>query len=165
MSRFVEWLAATPASIALHESHYAYLAVLTVHVLSLCLFVGTAAMLDLRLLGATLQSVRVSEVITRLLPWTLAGFVITVMSGGLLFFAAPAHAYGNVFFRAKMLTLVLAGMNAWVFKHTVYRNVNEWDKSPVPPRMARIAGGLALVLWAALITLGRMIPYQVYWFD
>jgi len=165
VSRLVEWLAATPASIALHESHYAYLAVLTVHVLSLCLFVGTAAMLDLRLLGATLQSVRVSEVIARLLPWTLAGFVITIMSGGLLFFAAPVNAYGNVFFRAKMLMLVLAGVNAWVFQHTVYRSVNEWDKYPVPPRMARIAGGLALVLWAALITLGRMIPYQVYWFD
>ena len=66
--RFCEWLAATPGSIALHESRYLYLVVLSVHVLTLCLFVGTAAMIDLRLMGLTMQRVRFSEVIARLLP-------------------------------------------------------------------------------------------------
>jgi hypothetical protein len=162
--RFCEWLAATPGSIALHESRYMYLIVLSVHVLALCLFVGTAAMLDLRLLGLTMQTVRVSEVMTRLLPWTLAGFVVMVTSGSLLFYAAPLLRYQNVFFRAKMATLVLAGLNVLVFHKTVYRRLAEWDLDPVPPRVARMAGGLALILWATLIMLGRMIPYQVYWF-
>ena len=44
--RFCEWLAATPGSIALHESRYMYLIVLTVHVMTLCLFVGTAVMVE-----------------------------------------------------------------------------------------------------------------------
>jgi hypothetical protein len=35
----------------------------------------------------------------------------------------------------------------------------------VPPRAARIAGGVSLVLWALIITLGRMMPYQQYWFN
>ena len=73
--RFCEWLAATPGSIALHESRYLYLVVLSVHVLTLCLFVGTAAMIDLRLIGMTMQRVRFSEVMERLLPWTAAGFL------------------------------------------------------------------------------------------
>jgi hypothetical protein len=162
--RFCEWLAATPGSIALHESSYMYLIVLTVHVLTLCLFVGTAVMIDLRLLGLTLQGVRVSEVMTRLVPWTAAGFLVMIISGTLLFYAAPLLRYQNIFFRAKMVTLVLAGVNVWVFHNTLYRRVAEWDLDPVPPRKARVVGGLALVLWAVLITLGRMIPYQVYWF-
>src|SRR5712692_4172746 len=161
--RFCEWLAATPGSIALHESRYMYLIVLSVHVLTLCLFVGTAAMMDLRLLGLTMQSVRVSEVMTRLLPWTAAGFLVMVSSGSLLFYAAPLLRYQNIFFRAKMMTLVLAGVNVLVFHNTVYRRVAEWDLDPVPPRRARMVGGLSLVSWAVLITLGRMIPYQVYW--
>jgi hypothetical protein len=41
----------------------------------------------------------------------------------------------------------------------------DWDLYPVPPRGARVAGGLSLLLWAVMITLGRMIPYQMYWFD
>jgi hypothetical protein len=162
---FCEWLATTPGSIALHESRYLYLIVLSVHVLTLCMFVGTAAMIDLRLLGLTMASVRVSEVVTRLLPWTAAGFLVMITSGALLFYAAPLIRYQNIFFRAKMVTLVLAGVNVWVFHKTVYRRVAEWDLYPVPPRGARMGAGLALVLWATLIMLGRMIPYQVYWFD
>ena len=130
---------------------------------SLCLFIGTAVLLDLRLLGMTMPRVAVSEVAAGLLPWTLAGFLVTVCSGALLFYANPAARYQNLFFRTKIATLVLAGVNAWVFHNTVYRRVAEWDLAPVPPRRARVAGGLALVLWAVIIMSGRMIAYD--WFD
>jgi len=162
---FCEWLAATPGSIALHESRYLYLIVLTVHVMTLCVFVGMAVLLNLRLVGFTLRCVPVSEVVGRLLPWTIAGFSVMIISGLLLFYAAPFDKYGNLFFRAKMGLLVLAGVNVWVFYKTVYPSIVNWDLDPVPPRPARVAGGVGLALWAAIITAGRMIPYQAYWFD
>ena len=142
-----------------------YLIVLTVHVLTLTVFVGTALMLDLRLLGLTMTRVPASEMIARLLPWTAAGFLVMMISGALLFYAAPMLRYQNFFFRLKMVALVFAALNVWVFHNTVYRKIAEWDLDPVPPRRARVAGGLSLALWAILITLGRMIPYQLYWFD
>lgn len=163
--RLCEWLAATPWSIALHESRYMYLVVLTVHVLTLCLLVGITAMLDFRLLGLTLRSVPASEVLTRLLPWAVAGFLVMVASGALLFYADPVMKYRNIFFRLKMVTLILAVLNAWVFHRRTYRDAAAWDLDPVPPRGARMAAGLSLALWAVMITLGRLIPYQVYWFD
>jgi hypothetical protein len=91
--------------------------------MTLCLFVGTATMVDLRLLGLTMQKVRVSEVIARFLPWTIAGILVMLISGALLFYAAPLLRYQNIFFRAKMVALLLAGVNAWVFHNTVYRRV------------------------------------------
>ena len=160
---FFDWLATTAGSIALHESHYAYRIVSTVHVVTLSLFVGTAAMLDLRLLGATMRSVPVSEVARRLRPWTAAGFVLMAVSGALLFYANPSPRYLNIFFRAKMAMLVLAGVNAWLFHRNVFPRAAEWDNDPVPPRRARMAGGLALALWALMIVSGRMIAYD--WFD
>ena len=160
-----EWLATTRGSIALHESRYMFLIVLTVHVLTLTVFVGTAVMLDLRLLGMAMTRVPVSEVMMRLLPWTTAGFLVMITSGSLLFYAAPVLRYQNFFFRLKMATLVLAGLNVWMFRNTVYRRVAEWDLDAIPPRSARVAGGVSLLLWAVMITLGRMIPYQLYWFD
>jgi hypothetical protein len=163
--RFCEWLGSTPWSIALHESHYVFLIVLAVHVLTLSVFVGTVVMIDLRLLGYTLTRAPVSEVVTRLGPWSGAGFAVMVASGALLFFAAPLLRYENLFFRFKMLTLVVAAANAWLFQRTVYRHVAEWDGDPVPPRAARVAGAMSLALWALVITAGRMIPYQIYWFD
>jgi hypothetical protein len=162
---FCQWLASTSWSIALHESHYAYLALLAVHVLTLTIFVGTIAMVDLRLLGLTMARVPVSEVMRRLLPWSAAGFVVMLGTGALLFSAAPVLGYHNVFFRFKMAALTLAVINAWTFHRQIYGRVAEWDRDPVPPRTARIAGGLSLALWAAIITAGRMMPYQIYWFD
>jgi uncharacterized membrane protein len=132
---------------------------------SLCLFIGTAVLLDLRLLGMTMPRVAVSEVAAGLLPWTLAGFLVTVSSGALLFYANPASRYQNLFFRTKIVTLVVAGVNAWVFHNTVYRTVAEWDLAPVPPRRARVAAALSLVLWAVIIMSGRLIAYNGYWFD
>ena len=88
-----------------------------------------------------------------------------VVSGALLFYAAPLDRYENLFFRAKMALLVMAGVNVWVFHKTVYRRVAEWDLDPVPPRSARVIGGVGLLMWAGVILAGRMIPYQLYWFD
>src|SRR5438034_11135194 len=97
--RFCEWLAATPGSIALHESRYMFLIVLTVHVLTLCVLVGSAVMVDLRLLGLTLQRVPASQVIARLLPWTAYGFLVMIVSGVLLFYGAPFTESRTPFFR------------------------------------------------------------------
>jgi hypothetical protein len=160
-----EWLASTSWSIALHESRYAFLVVLTVLVLTLSVFVGTALMIDLRLLGVVMVRVPASQVIGRLAPWTAAGLILMVTSGALLFYAAPLVRYENIFFRMKMATLVLALLNAWLFHRTVYRRIDDWDRDTVPPWHARLAGGLSLVLWVVIIAAGRMMAYQDYWFN
>lgn len=163
MLGFCQWLERTSGSIALHESLWGYPIVESVHVLTLCLFLGLAVMLDLRLLGATMLRTPVSEVLGRLLPWTIAGFVVMVMTGALLFYAIPVKTYLNIFFRFKVAFLLLAGANVAVFHRTVSRSMGEWDLDPVPPFRARLAGGLSLVLWAGIVVAGRMIAYN--WFD
>jgi len=122
-------------------------------------------MIDLRLLGATLTRVPVSEVITRLGPWSRLGFAVMLTTGLLLFYAAPLARYENYFFRFKMVALVLAMVNAWIFDRSVYPTVSAWDRDASPPRRARVAGAVSLVLWALIITAGRAIPYQQYWFE
>jgi hypothetical protein len=164
LSRFFEWLGNTSWSIALHESRYVFLLVLMIHVLTLSVFVGTAAMIDLRLLGKTMTRVPVSQVVTRLLPWSEAGFLVMVVTGTLLFYAAPVARYENVFFRLKMAALLIAVINVWVFRRTIYRRVGEWDLDPVPPRRVRMVAALSLILLAIIITAGRMMAYQDYWF-
>ena len=160
---FLEWLEATRASTALRESHYLYLAVLATHVLTLTVFLGTAIIVDLRLLGLAMARVPVSQILTRLLPWTAGGFAVMATSGSLMFYASPADKFGNLFFRAKMLLLVLAGLAVWLFFRTVHRRIDEWDDNALPPPAARLAGGLTLLLWTAILVAGRMIPYQQYW--
>jgi hypothetical protein len=160
---FVTWMGETRGSIALHESIYMYALIESTHVLTLCMFVGLAALLDLRLLGVALRNVPVTRVIARYLPFIKVGFAVMVVTGALLFYAVPVRSYQSVWFRAKVILLLLAGLNAWLFHARIYGRVREWDTAPVPPRSARFAGGLSLLFWAAIIVSGRFIAYS--WFD
>jgi hypothetical protein len=160
---FCQWLESTPGSIAIHESIWVYPIIESVHVLTLCLFLGLTAMLDLRLLGMTLLDTPVSQIVKRFVPWTIAGFAIMVFTGSLLFYAIPVKTYLNIFFRLKMIFLLSAGLNVAVFQFTISRAMKEWDLDRVPPFRARLAGGLSLALWAAIVVSGRMIAYN--WFD
>lgn len=163
LQSFCEWLANTPGSIALHESLWMYPIVESTHVLTMTLFLGMTVMLDLRLLSVTMRRVPVSQVAGRLLPWARAGFVVMVVSGALLFYAIPVRTLHSVFFRVKLVMLILAGLNVWVFHSTVFRSVAEWDLNPIVPRRARMAGAVSLVLWAGIVVAGRMIAYN--WLD
>lgn len=160
---FLEWLASTPWSIALHESLYMYPLVESTHVLALTLFVGLATMLDLRLLGLAMRQVPVSEFLARVLPWTQAGFAVMLVTGMLLFYAIPVRNYQNIFFRIKVIMLILAGLNVWIFHTRTERTVAAWDLDAVPPKPARVAAVVSLVLWAGIVVSGRMIAYN--WFD
>jgi hypothetical protein len=160
---FCHWLAGTQASIALHESIWVYPIVESIHVLTLCVFLGLTVMLDLRLLGAIMRATPASLLVKRLMPWMIAGFVVMVATGSLLFYADPIRTYFNIFFRLKVLFLLTAGLNAAGFHVMASRTLPQWDLDPTPPIRARLAGGLSLALWAAIVVCGRMIAY--HWFD
>jgi hypothetical protein len=158
-----ERLAQTPSSIALRESLHVYPLVESTHVLTLGVFVGSAVMLDLRLLGLALRRVPVSEVFARLKPLAVFGFAVMVVTGLLLFYAIPVRTYQSVFFRAKLIMLGLAALNVFVFHRGIYRSVGEWDVAAQAPGSARAAAIASLLLWAGIVVAGRLIAYN--WFD
>ena len=160
---FAAWLDTHAWSTALHESLWVYPLVESTHVLSLMLFVGMLAMVDLRLLGAAFRAMPVSELTSRLLPWAVAGFVVMVATGVLLFYAIPVRTAHSVWFRVKVVLLVAAAVNAWWFHRRVSRDRERWDGQQKPPVPVRVSAGVSLTLWAGVIVAGRMIAYN--WFD
>ena len=160
---FFQWLEGTAGSLYIRESIIAYPIIETTHVLALCLFLGLIALLDLRLVGVGLRGVPVSEVAGRLLPWALFGFSLMLLSGLLLFYSGPVKAANNIFFRIKMVLIILTGLNALLFHFTIYKRVASWDNAPSPPLRAKVAGVLSLVLWSGVVICGRMQAYN--WFN
>ncbi|MBC2665451.1 hypothetical protein H7F51_07950 [Novosphingobium flavum] len=130
------------------------------HVLSLMLFAGTILFVDLRLLGAVLRSVPVSRVAGSLLPWTVAGFLVTVTTGSALFFSDPLEYFHNFAFRLKALFLLGAAVNIFWFHFRVQANRPQWDGAEVPPRAARISAATSLAVWFAVIVAGRYMAYD-----
>lgn len=120
----VNWLAAQPGSVALHESLYAYTWIETAHVLGITLFAGTIAMVDLRLLGAAFSRTPISQMSGRVLPWTVAGFALMIATGLLLFYAIPVRSFHSLWFRMKLVMLLIAAINIFVFHARVGRDVS-----------------------------------------
>jgi hypothetical protein len=160
---FCEWLAATNGSTALRESLYMYPLVESTHVMFLLLFVGLTVMWDLRLLGMILTDVPVSVMIDRVLPAVRWGFAVMVFTGALLFYGIPVRTYQSVWFRGKMIFLVLASINIWYFHYRLLPSAASWDRDATLPSKVRRAGAISIVLWALIIVFGRFIAYN--WFD
>jgi hypothetical protein len=83
------------------------------------------------------------------------------VSGSMLVAMEAGRLYSNIFFRMKILFLILAGLNVLVFHRTVYRGVSAWDQERVAPVRARMAGGLSLLLWFSILACGRAIGYSI----
>ena len=158
-----EWLDSTVWSTMLHESLYVYPLVESTHVLTIMLFAGTIFMLDLRLLGASFTRLGVSEMTSRLLPWTIAGFIIMMVTGALLFYAIPVRTYHSLWFRVKITLIVISAVNIWLFHRRVSRDRETWDLAAMPPLGARISATISIAAWGSVIVMGRMIAYN--WFD
>lgn len=135
----------------------------TSHVLSLMLFVGTLCVVDLRLVGVAFRSVQVSQITSRVLPYTVAGFIVITVTGFLLFYAIPIRTYESIWFRIKVVVIILAGLNAWFFHKRLQKNQVAWDADAKPPLGVRLSGAASLFSWAIVIITGRMIAYN--WFD
>jgi hypothetical protein len=163
LHRFFEWLGSTPWSVGLLESLWTWPLLESTHVLSIALFVGSAMMMDLRLMGVTFGNVRASDFTSRLLPWTRWGFAVMVLTGILVWYSNPVRYYHNIFFRLKMLLMVIAGLNVWLFHSRIHKHIAEWDTDATPPRAARIAGALSFAAWTLIVISGRLIAYN--WFD
>jgi hypothetical protein len=143
----------------IRESDNAFPIIETIHVLSITLLFGTIALLDLRMLGLLLRPISVARVARSVLPLTWSGFAVSFISGFLLFWAEAAKNYSNPAFRAKMILLLLAGLNPLIFHTGVYRRVSEWETLRLSPWRARAAAIASLMLWSGVIVAGRAIAY------
>jgi hypothetical protein len=131
----------------------------TLHVIAVTLVLGTIAIVDLRLMGYASHRRSAQRLIVELLPFTWAAFALAVATGLLLFAAKSIDYAQNSMFLAKMVVLVLAGMNMAVFHFGIHRQIGAWHETLPPPMAARLAGGTSLALWVAVVFLGRWIGF------
>ena len=154
-----QWIQDTTIGQSLSGSIWMFPIIETTHVLGLSISVGLLMVSDLRLMGYIMKKRPVSEVYEQIKPWMFIGFTIMVITGIFLFWSQAVKAYSSIFFKAKIILLVVAAINAIAFERGIYRKIGEWDNALIPPRQARIAGWVSLILWAAIITCGRTMAY------
>jgi hypothetical protein len=156
---FCAWLEQTDVGRHVRESLWLFPVIETVHIFGIILLVGATSILDLRLMGLTFREESVSKLAGRFIPWALAGFIIQIVTGLLLFSSEATKMYGNLGFQIKMCLIVVAGINALLFHSFAYQSVGKWDRDPVGPVSARAAGLFSILLWFGIVAAGRWIAY------
>ena len=156
-----QWLQDTQFATALRESTTLWPVLEGTHLLGMSLMMAPVMMYDFRLIGVRWKADPVSKVKWGFLPITFFGFVLMVVTGALLFWSEPVKCYKSVYFRIKVVALILAGLNALVFHSTIDRTTEKWDMTSPPPLRARVAGILSLTLWTAVIFAGRYTAYNL----
>ena len=156
------WLEGLAWTTALRESPYGYPLIETSHVASIVVFAGLVIMMDLRLVGVAFTNAPLAQIQQRLFPWQMGSFVPSMATGILLFCVDPLRYYRNVLFLAKLVFLVLAGLNALAFHLKTYRRADGWDEDTQVTAIARLTGAASLLFWSLTIVSSRLIPNN--WF-
>jgi hypothetical protein len=103
----------------------------------------------------------VTDVIEQTQPLTLAGFVTAFVTGALLFWSEAGRLYPSYSFRIKLACLFLLGVNALLFHSTIFKSVEDWNRAPIVPFRAKMAGWSGLTFWAVVIFMGRWTAYNL----
>jgi hypothetical protein len=146
---------------AIRESDTLFPFIESVHVVAICLVVGSIFALDLRLLGFASVGRPVSRLANAILPVTWAAFAIAATSGFLLFISNATKYLANGYFDAKIILICAAGLNMIVFHAITAKDLPQWEKQAVPPLRARLAGLLSILLWITVVACGRWIGFTM----
>jgi hypothetical protein len=137
----IAWIASHPWLYPVLES---------LHIVGVALLLGNLVLLELRVWGrgAELQVMALARLA---LAVSVAGFCLLLVTGLVMFAAAPQELLANRYFLIKMGLVNLAGLNALAFH--LRQGLHKLDG------LARAQTVLSLGLWLAVIICGRWIAY------
>jgi hypothetical protein len=124
----------------------------TVHLLSISVIMGSAVLLNLRILGLALPSQPATELVGRLMPWTWTALPLNAVSGLVFILAQPHRYFDNPMFRLKFSLLVPAIVLAVIIQRRP-----TFDGAGV-----KVLALASLALWTGVVMAGRWIAYVDY---
>jgi hypothetical protein len=153
------WVQATRFFTYLRGSGYVYPEILSLHMIGIAFFGGMILMTDLRLLGLAMRKHPIADVAEQLRVPKRYGFLLAATCGLLMLGCKAEEYYYNVFFRLKVMLLLLVVVHALIFRESVYNKVAEYDRAGQIPALAKLAAVLSLSLWTGIACMGRGIGY------
>jgi hypothetical protein len=124
----------------------------TVHLLGISVVMGSAVLINLRVLGLALRGQATEDLIRRLAPWTWGALPMLALSGLVFILAQPYRYFDNPIFRLKFALLVPAIATTLAFHR----------RPDARGRLAIVLAALSLGLWIGVAMAGRWIAYVDY---
>ena len=130
----------------------------TIHILGIAAIMGTAVLLNLRLLGLAVPSQDITEMTERSTPILYFALVSNVISGSFFVFGRPTRYFSNPVFASKMAFLMAAICLLVYFMRMHRKTAGYWEQE------SRTWAGktfalISLGLWIMVSLAGRWIAY------
>jgi hypothetical protein len=129
----------------------------SLHFIGLCLLIGSIGLIDLRILGVG-KGIRFAD-LHRFVIFTVAGFVINVLSGSMFLIGQPDQYFLNRAFHFKLVFLVIAGLNVLAFYSTQFQRLKLLGPDEEAPPAARVMAAVSLFCWIGVIVAGRLLTF------
>ena len=152
------WLEASGIAVAMREWTWAYPIVEITHIIGFVVLVGAAFMFDLRLLGVS-RWLPLTDLARHLLPKSQLSLLLVLPTGFLMFMTNATKLVENPVFRLKLILIVLAGINAFVFRRWISKSIEHWNINEGSPLMAKLSAAFSLMAWSAVISCGGLIAF------
>ena len=143
---------------AIRQSPWLYPAANVGHIVSLVLFAGAVAVMDVRLLGG-LAATAPGPLLARARTVAIAALAGMAVTGFVLFSAEASHLAVNPVFQLKAALIGAGLVNVALYELLARREVEKLPPGATLPARAHMAGLLSLVIWVAVAACGRSIAY------
>ncbi len=137
------------------ESVFGFYFILVLHTIGLALVVGPNAAIDLRLLGLAPEIPLPPLKSWFNLMWL--GLAINAVTGVVLVLAYPSKAFTNPDFYLKLTLIGFAIWNLQRMKRQVFDGLTQDEEAMLAK--GRMLAVWSLLLWAGVITAGRLLAY------
>lgn len=157
MLEFAAWVESTPVSKALFGMSWLWPLCESLHFIGLCMLIGGAGLLDLRLMGM-FRGIPIRH-IKALMPWALGGFLINAATGTLFLIMQPHLYLASAIWWWKVAFIAVAAANALFFEtRLALHALAAAPDADTTPAM-KMVGACSLFSWFAVLYCGRMLPY------
>ena len=145
-------IAFDPANNPLNNNEWSFPLFECIHIATFAMSIGTIALVDFRMLGVAMRRQTVAQLLKETSLWTLAGLVIVITSGLVIFTTDPLRYYYNWSFRYKCIALTVAV----IYNYTIHRRVALSNPSPL---VGGLVACVSLLLWVSIVFAGLFYAF------
>jgi uncharacterized membrane protein SirB2 len=157
---FAQWLQATSLSATIQSTFWIIPTLQSVHILMIGVVFVSIFMVTLRIFERVHMDETLEAVWKRYSPWLWSGLAVMVVTGLLLVIGEPARQFLALSFWLKMGLLAAGVASAAAFGRSIVPATLAAGPEGTATPGIKAGAAATLVLWLAIIFLGRAIAYD-----
>ncbi len=152
------WIEELPLSLAIGES-WLFPFIETLHVIAAVFVLGSIMVVDLRLLGWSAISHRLTTMVRESILWTWIAFAVALITGLGMFITRASGYLNNPAFLWKIVLLLFAGINMLYFHRRLWPRIQMQPSAVIALPAQRVVGAISLTVWLGIMLAGRWIGH------